>query len=179
MNKRWGIQLSAIKGYLSLNDYSARYHISLSTLRRRIRTGEIEYRFEGGKYWLAEDPPKKYGRVMDQTVRERNLNSLAANTRVNESEPAKLDSNLLIRPPETFLDSAKTMVQELKVAYVSVLHEKEKQITNLKEEISDLKTLVKILENENERLKSNGRESAPIDSWLESDAPLELRTDEN
>ncbi len=116
---------------------------------------------------------------MDQTVRERNLNSLAANTRVNESEPAKLDSNLLIRPPETFLDSAKTMVQELKVAYVSVLHEKEKQITDLKEEISDLKTLVKILENENERLKSNGRESAPIDSWLESDAPLELRTDEN
>ena len=68
---------------------------------------------------------------------------------------------------EGLLHSAQSLLQELKNAYVKVLHEKEEQITQLKEEVIDLKTLVKILESENERLKSNRRESAPIDEWLD------------
>ena len=130
-----------LKGYLPLNEYSSRFRVSLSTLRRRIRAGEIEYRFEGGKYWLAEKPPTKYGHIVGQQKIEPE----------STQEPKREVQSL---PAESLLDSAQKMVQELKSAYVSVLHEKEKQITELKEEVSDLKTLVTILETENERLRA-------------------------
>lgn len=146
----------AAKGYLPLNDYSAKYRISLSTLRRRIRAGELEYRFEGGKYWLAEQPPKKYGHVMAEE--QQQVVSLAQMAAVTPATVAPSGSSMQAssaRTTDALLDSAKNMMQELKGAYVSVLHEKEKQITELKEEISDLKTLVKILEADNERLRMN------------------------
>ena len=129
-----------LKGYLPLNEYSSKFRISLSTLRRRIRADEIEYRFEGGKYWLAERPPTKYGHIMGQQKVEP--------TAVIQPAPATAQS------ADSLLDSAQKMMQELKSAYVSVLHEKENQITELKEEVSDLKTLVTILEAENERLRA-------------------------
>jgi hypothetical protein len=66
------------------------------------------------------------------------------------------------------MKSAQQMMQELKSAYVSVLHEKEEQIMQLKKENADLKTLVQILEGETDRLKLNLGESAPIDSWLDN-----------
>ncbi len=135
-----------LEGYLPLNEYSAKYRISLSTLRRRIRSGDIEYRFEAGKYWLAERPPTKYGHVMSEKAMESNHPNQSLN------EAAMAPEGPTLQATDVLLDSAKRMMQELKSAYVSVLQEKEKQITELKEEVSDLKTLVTILEAENERL---------------------------
>ena len=37
--------------------------------------------------------------------------------------------------------------------YIQILLEKEEQIFQLKDEVSDLKTLVRVLESENDRLK--------------------------
>lgn len=54
---------------------------------------------------------------------------------------------------EPILSTDIRILNELKRAYMSVLHEKEEQIVQLKEEVSDLKTLVRVLEDDNERLR--------------------------
>ncbi len=169
-----GNVLSA-KGYLPLNEYSAKYHISLSTLRRRIRAGEIEYRFESGKYWLKELPPTKYGHPVsfEETTGGIPAEFVASTPTISTVNDKPAIAQTLAATPapqaptENLLVSAKQMMQEIKSAYVSVLHEKEEQIMHLKEEVADLKTLVKILESEADRLRANSLEAAPIDSWLE------------
>lgn len=40
--------------WLTLQEYSSKYKISISTLRRRIKNKEVKYVFESGKY-LIED----------------------------------------------------------------------------------------------------------------------------
>ena len=42
------------EAWLQLSDYSNKYRVSVSTLRRRIKAGEIQYQFEDGKYWLPD-----------------------------------------------------------------------------------------------------------------------------
>ncbi|MDE0119437.1 MAG: hypothetical protein OXM55_05460 [Bdellovibrionales bacterium] len=44
MNNQW----------LSLGEYSGKYRISISTLRRRIRAGQIPFSFKMGKYFLED-----------------------------------------------------------------------------------------------------------------------------
>lgn len=41
---------------LSLTEYSAKYKVSISTLRRRIKKNEVEYVQESGKYILPDIP---------------------------------------------------------------------------------------------------------------------------
>lgn len=53
---------------------------------------------------------------------------------------------------EPILTAANRLLTELKKAYTQILQEKEEQILHLKEEVTDLKTLVRVLEAENERL---------------------------
>jgi hypothetical protein len=125
---------------MPINEYAAKYKISQSTLRRRIRSGAIEFKFDDGKYWLPDIQIKKHVRVEDRIV-----------------------ENLILKATEQ--DDQK-IISELKSVYVSALHEKEEQIMYLKEEINDLKTLVKVLESENSRLASHSKESESIDSWL-------------
>jgi hypothetical protein len=131
--------------WLPLNEFSAKHRVSLSTLRRRIRAGDVEYRFEEGKYWLIDKPIAKHLRVS-------NLHEAPVLNEPTTEEVSAPNSKIL---------------QELKSAYVQVLQDKEEQILHLRNEIVDLNTLIKILESENERLSANHRESAPIDSWLE------------
>lgn len=45
-----------MKRWLNLVEYSSAYKVSLSTLRRRIRSGNIEYLKENGKYLVADNP---------------------------------------------------------------------------------------------------------------------------
>ena len=121
-------------GWITLNDYSNQYKVSISTLRRRIRADEVEYRMEGGRYWLANKPIDKY-------VRNRNVVHA-------ESSPAPTIPAGDIIPKEDVMDVAREMMTELKSAYVHSLQEKEEQILQLKGEVADLKTLVKILEGQ-------------------------------
>jgi hypothetical protein len=48
--------------------------------------------------------------------------------------------------------TTQALLNEIKKAYSLILQEKEEQILQLKEEVADLKTLVRVLENDNERL---------------------------
>src|SRR4051812_37315845 len=43
--------------WLRLTDYASKYRISISTLRRRIKNGQLTYRFEDGKYFVPDEIP--------------------------------------------------------------------------------------------------------------------------
>ncbi len=44
--------------WLPLTDYSSKYKISVSTLRRRIKADDIKYHFQDGKYFIYDEPVK-------------------------------------------------------------------------------------------------------------------------
>ncbi len=122
------------ESWLRLADYANKYHVSISTLRRRIKNGNVQYRFDEGKYLLRDEAPP-----LDGLEPEESSASLEHEDMKNSEEP--------------ILSSANRLLSELKRAYTSILQEREEQIIQLKEEVSDLKTLVRVLEDDNERLR--------------------------
>ncbi len=167
-------------GWLPLNEYSTKFNMSISTLRRRIRNSEVEFQFRDGKYWLKDaNIPRGY--KTSRPIQSEAMNSTSqtqfAASPASKSETPVAHYNLL----EQFIDTkpvvpvaehtgnqalevADRLVAELKAAYVLILQEKEEMILQLKEEVSDLKTLTRILESENERLKKEGAENAANDN---------------
>lgn len=135
--------------YLSLTEYSAKYKVSISTLRRRIKANEISHKFLDGKYLiLDQNPEEKTGptRARHRSSPDQHVSpSLAAKTEVKQAQAPK---------DEPILTAANRLLTELKKAYTQILQEKEQQIVELKAELADLKTLVKVLESENDRHKS-------------------------
>ena len=165
--------------WLALTDYASKYRVSVSTLRRRIKGGQLEHRFEEGKYLLLDEAPSF---IDHMPVHQHASNDLAAQRPAavesiplrlkNElkmgdmdfvessfSAPAPMKANVEQKvtssssADEPILSSATRLVNELKRAYMSILHEKEVQLIQLKEEVSDLKTLVRVLEDDNDRMR--------------------------
>tara|TARA_B110001454_G_scaffold219198_1_gene251554 strand:+ start:130155 stop:130913 length:759 start_codon:yes stop_codon:yes gene_type:complete len=248
--------------WLPLTDYSSKYKISVSTLRRRIKADDIKYHFQDGKYFIFDEPIKNTiksgpslnsldGMSSDLIFDDEILNDLdtasepietekmysnrqqpvvtpmsqqaynpdflenlkkSANAKLpqvkmqqgiisqqqqqqqtlrpqaainideeyffrRERQPAapapieKVETHTAefenptlrefsdkiskIGTNEPVLTAANKLLNELKKAYTQILQEKEEQMMILKEEVSDLKTLVKVLESENDRLKKN------------------------
>ena len=244
--------------WLALTDYSSKYKISVSTLRRRIKADDIKHHFQDGKYFIFDEPVKssmksgpslnsnlepelifeeeflngterplptnqelparfelappiyadrpyenrqqqvpqaqaynpdflenlkrsansklpqvkmQQGALSQQSIRtakavnideeyyfKKEKEELAPMTYLTaEAEPSNLkefsDKISKIGSNEPVLTAANKLLNELKKAYTQILYEKEEQMMILKEEVSDLKTLVKALERENEKLK--------------------------
>ena len=180
--------------WLPITDYSTKYKISVSTLRRRIKADDIKYRFLEGKYLLLDEPvttsnPLHRPSLSDSLVNEsastasghnpthgfaNNANDgsaqMSAQTQpgspfyANGSQPIAFETaatalNNLPPPSEVNLDgpilsAANRLLTELKKAYSQILQEKEEHILQLREEVTDLKTLVRVLEGENDKLNS-------------------------
>lgn len=138
--------------WLRLTDYASKYHISISTLRRRIKVGDIPHRFEDGKYLIfdqtgsAKVEESEIAGILDMNAAQEKLDQL----RNTVSQVAPLRNF-----DEPILSSANRLLSELKLAYMSILQEKEEQMIQLKEEVSDLKTLVRVLEDDNDRMRRN------------------------
>ena len=132
--------------WLPLTDYSTKYKVSVSTLRRRIKTDEIRFRFEDGKYLISDEPMETHARVHRPSPQ---MHAPASGSPEVETTAAAVNSG-----DEPVLTAANHLLAELKRAYTLILQEKEEQILQLKEEVADLKTLVRVLESENSRLKS-------------------------
>ena len=131
--------------WLSLSEYSSKYGVSVSTLRRRIKGSQVKYKMINGKYYLAK---------LDH--RELHVSSpVPENETMVESSLPEVQDNFRTASSEdsTFL-TAKVLLDELKKAYMNSLQDQEKQIIQLKQQIADLKTVVMYLERENERLNS-------------------------
>lgn len=116
--------------------------MSISTLRRRIRSETIQFRLEEGKYLVLDEPLEDPMPVASEKA--------SAQTYI--TTPSFVSDNL---SPQTHEGVSKLLLDELKRAYAMILQEKEEQICQLREEISDLRTLVRVLESENERLQKD------------------------
>lgn len=137
--------LGGIKMWLSLTEYSLKHHVSISTLRRKIKADDIQYKLDDGKYY-----------IFDESEQHRpSLNSEASDNSNSSIQKSTIIKTEVSKPEgESVITAANRLLADLKKAYTQVLHEKEEQIIYLKEEISDLKTLVKILESHNQRNES-------------------------
>lgn len=151
--------------WLPLTDYSTKYKISVSTLRRRIKADDINYRFEDGKYFIMDEPMGTHQRVhrpsqeSDLALVGAHQGMMKGNDTMSASSKDDLkaqdlqDKSVKANKDEPILTAANKLLNELKKAYTQILQEKEEQIFQLKDEVSDLKTLVRVLEQENDRLK--------------------------
>src|SRR5579872_3980274 len=105
-------------------EYSAKYRVSLSTLRRRIKGGEIEHKLLDGKYFVKDGPLL----LQAESPGVENIappQSVSSQTKVTQSEgPA--DTN-------QFWHTTQGLLNEIKKAYSLILQEKEEQILQLKE----------------------------------------------
>ena len=134
--------MTTTDSWLPLAEYSMKHHVSISTLRRRIKGDDIAFRFDDGKYLIIDEAPKKTATAEEHRPslsREAQTNSAAVGTSEHEGG-------------ESVITAANKLLLDLKKAYTKILQEKEEQIMNLREENVDLTTLVKILETENARL---------------------------
>jgi hypothetical protein len=135
--------------WLPITDYSAKHKISVSTLRRRIKADDIPYRFIDGKYWLLDEPATTHSPAHRPSLSETFTSEPAGQTSALKNPPPPSDS--LDGP---ILSAANRLLTELKKAYTQILQEKEEQILQLREEVTDLKTLVRVLEGENDKLSA-------------------------
>lgn len=168
-----------ITQYLPLTEYSSKYKVSISTLRRRIKAEEIKYVFEEGKYMILDEKPSGHqGQHRPSQSRPslksdgKQANPMTQPKKAAAPKPVQEVMASAANPPELeeqwneefarfdardrqepILTSANRLLTDLKKAYTQVLQEKEEQILSLKEEVSDLKTLVRVLEAENARSK--------------------------
>jgi len=140
-------------------EYSSKYRVSLSTLRRRIKAGEIENKFLDGKY-LLKDGPLQVVPAVTETIAPPPQVSLRNQPEVSTPDDGEADR-------QQFWNATQGLLNEIKKAYSLILQEKEEQILQLKEEVADLKTLVRVLEEENSRVKN-------LQPKLDFDLGLEL-----
>ena len=150
--------------WLALSDYSTKYRVSVSTLRRRIKAEDINFQLRDGKYFLVDEPMSAHQK--HRPSQESDVEMMGAHLDSSKFESSKLGASKLdaarsdklllskIAKDEPILTAANKLLTELKKAYTQILFEKEEQILRLKEEVSDLKTLVKVLESENNKKNS-------------------------
>ncbi len=142
-----------VSNWLPLTEYSSKYQVSISTLRRRIKAEDIKYQFADGRYLILDQPQEhRPSPAMSPSLKKPPVEQ----SPVGASTSTQLD-HVPIQPVQTTQDepilaAANRLLTELKKAYTQILQEKEEQIMHLKEEQADLKTLIRVLEAENDRL---------------------------
>ena len=143
------------QNWLILTDFASKYKISVSTLRRRIKSGTITHKFEDGRYLLADQVPVEAHHQYHAAPTHRF--APLSNEVVDLEEPRSVETSdrlkELSQGEEPILSTATRLLNELKRAYSNILQEKEEQLLQLKEEVVDLKTLVRVLESDNDRMR--------------------------
>jgi hypothetical protein len=137
--------------WLPLTEYSSKHQVSISTLRRRIKADDIKYQLKDGRYLILDQPPEHRPSLMASPSLEKT--PVASPAPVKSSSQSNFENVSLQEPvEEPILAAANRLLSELKKAYSQILQEKEEQVLHLKDEVADLKTLVRVLESENDRL---------------------------
>lgn len=138
------------QNWLPLTEYSSKYQVSISTLRRRIKANDIKHQLKDGRYLILDQPQEHRP---SQAISPSPSEPSVEKPPVKQSPSAQpLETVSLETQGEPILAAANRLLTELKKAYTQILHEKEEQILSLRSEVADLKTLVRVLETENERL---------------------------
>lgn len=167
--------ITNIDNWLPLAEYSIKYQVSISTLRRKIKVNDIKFRFDDGKYFIYDEMLKKNINAEEhrpsqvsevqknsaQILENKELIAFKNQTQVetDKSESIEKYKESLISSLQnsdmngSVISAANRLLADLKKAYTQILQEKEEQILQLREETMDLKTLIKVLEAENTRLR--------------------------
>ena len=159
--------------WLPLAEYSMKHQVSISTLRRRIKAEDIQYRFEDGKYLILDDesnqvnadehrPSLRSDAQPKSAIHQRTVSAQAQGPEHHLANQvaghlASATSSATNDAGESVITAANRLLTDLKKAYTQVLQEKETQIQSLKQEVADLNTLIKVLEFENEKLRNYNR----------------------
>lgn len=158
--------------WLPLAEYSMKHQVSISTLRRRIKAEDIQYRFDDGKYFILDDESNQVKADEHRPSLKSDAQPKSANNQKPVSAQAQSPEHHLANQVaaaqsaaaattqdagESVITAANRLLTDLKKAYTQVLQEKETQIQSLKQEAADLNTLVKVLEFENEKLRNYNR----------------------
>lgn len=139
----------ACGSWLPLTEYSAKYKISMSTLRRRIKAEDIRFRFDEGKYLIIDEPMGTHQRLISPSLDSDLALVGSHNGLMTGSNDGGSDSH----NEEPMISTADNLLLELKKAYSKILQEKELQILQLREEVGKLKSSIRILELDNKRFK--------------------------
>ena len=141
--------------WLPLAEYSLKNKVSISTLRRKIKASDIQYRLDDGKYLILDSET-----ASSQETHRPSLSRETVSLEKNQTPTAAVETEqksvlaAATESGESVITAANRLLTDLKKAYTQVLQDKEVQILTLKEDISDLKTLIKVLESENDRLRN-------------------------
>ena len=149
--------MTTTNSWLPLAEYSIKHQVSISTLRRRIKSDDIMFRFDDGKYLILDEDTKnvvaadEHRPSLNSEVQKNSAHATHGSEGIFQVQTATNFQNAEIN--ESVISAANRLLADLKKAYTQVLQEKEEQILVLREETMDLKTLIKVLESENSRLR--------------------------
>lgn len=110
-------------GWIDLHAFAAKYGISLSTLRRRIRAKTIEFKLERGRYWLPDTLnvmsaaplfSRKGEELPRQEIKSRDFSQNDSNNTALESENRKLKAQ--IAELETLVGALESELEELQAS---------------------------------------------------------------
>jgi len=144
------------QNWIPLVNYSMKYGISLSTLRRRIKANTVPFKLDNGKYLILDENVES---DESESSAVTNQNKKASAQPTSAPIPAKnhgAEEGVFCSTPssapglyqESILTTANRIIEELKGAYSKILAQQEEQISLLKEEIADLRTLTRVLEDQ-------------------------------
>lgn len=168
--------------WISLTEYSNKYKVSISTLRRRIRKGFLNVRLESGKYFLKDEDFEKINSKYSSSLSGPHLPLPAL--KPPPSSPVLQD--LSAEEREKKGDSGRGHQEEMDKIYTALqkngtllhqllhsqknlqtkTHEKDKILYQMQNQLADLKTLVALLEKENRELKSLLYQEKEMEDWL-------------
>ncbi len=153
--------------WIPLAEYSNRYKVSVSTLRRRIKAGLMPVRLQAGKYFLKVDKmsnPPTPSKLPIFNPPAYKPPPLLTPEMSSDGYHKSSEENLPPQKGAFVLKKLQIMLHKNEKVLNKLLHfqedqqaqlkEKDKQIKEQKNQISDLKTLLSLLEGENKELKS-------------------------
>ncbi|MBE8221136.1 MAG: hypothetical protein HAW60_00225 [Bdellovibrionales bacterium] len=160
--------------WLSLNEYSNKYRVSLSTLRRRIKSDKVEFAFRYGKYFLKDvslqgrasisfphtpKPPVLKPKNREALIKKASSSDTKKNvfskTDLSAYSFFNIDKDIALETEDTdqVLTSHNQAESEeglqlptVQNDYKMIIQKQKDQITKLHGEIDDLKTLIMALE---------------------------------
>jgi len=160
--------------WLSLAEYSNKYRVSVSTLRRRIRTGQLSFNLQSGKYFLKDQSPAslrktKVCRTRDQKEYSRDKRQSVSESEISVEESIVKEPKNIKKTPSASLpeNSLFNKLMESQKEFYRQVEQKEMKISELQNKVMDLSTLVALLEKENKELKALLHQEKEMEEWLE------------
>jgi hypothetical protein len=141
--------------WLPIIEYSVKTGVSLSTIRRKIKSNNIQYRLDKGRYLILYNGMNDHVSSAPQAAipsdihrwQDQPLSNLNRQFRELATAPFNTDSSTDVMP---FVEKAVTMVSD---AFEHAITEKEARIRllerankGLEERVTELKLLVRVLE---------------------------------